>query len=222
MSKLLSNGCSFLTPRPKDGVNTFTTDIISKHYDLELCNLAMGGRGNDRIAFTTKHWILDNKIFDIFVVIGFSSPNRMDYITNDGWKKGRIPGTDLTWRTWKVSENFRFVNSQPGWDVGANETMRLMNTVLDLQHFFKYHSVPYLFYNSLPISLNLSYKDFKDCFDNIDQSRYFKIETSQYQQIMRTNDVVSPQDPHPNTQGHKNWAQQLIEFIDANDLRTIR
>ena len=182
----------------------------------------MGGRGNDRIAFTTKHWILDNKIFDIFVVIGFSSPNRMDYVTNDGWKKGRIPGTDLTWRTWKVSENFRFVNSQPGWDVDANETMRWINTVLDLQHFFSYHNVPYVFYNSLPISINLSYKDFKDCFDNIDQSRYFQIGSSQYQQIMKTNDIVSPQDPHPNTQGHKDWAQQLIEFIDANNLRTIR
>ena len=43
---LFSNGCSFLTPRPKDGINTFTTKIIAEQYGMQLENLAMGGRGN--------------------------------------------------------------------------------------------------------------------------------------------------------------------------------
>ena len=38
MGKLLSNGCSFLTPRNKDGVETFTTKILAEQYDLELVN----------------------------------------------------------------------------------------------------------------------------------------------------------------------------------------
>ena len=54
MSKLFSNGCSFLSTRPKDGVNTFVTKILAERYNLQLFNLAMGGRGNDRISFTTK------------------------------------------------------------------------------------------------------------------------------------------------------------------------
>ena len=99
MSRLLSNGCSFLTPRNKDGVKTFTTDIIAEQYNLQLYNLAMGGRGNSRISFTTKAWIEQNGHSDIFVIIGWSSSYRNDYVTNDGWKKGRIPGFDLTWRT---------------------------------------------------------------------------------------------------------------------------
>ena len=28
-------------------------------------------------------------------------------------------------------------------------------------------------------------------------------------------------DPHPSVEGHKRWAEQLKEFIDANNLRTI-
>ena len=48
---LFSNGCSFLTPRPKDGVKTFTTKIIAENYGMQLANLAMGGRGNTRISF---------------------------------------------------------------------------------------------------------------------------------------------------------------------------
>ena len=56
MSKIFSNGCSFLTARPKDGVDTFTSEILSKQYGNQLFNLAMGGRGNERICFTTKLW----------------------------------------------------------------------------------------------------------------------------------------------------------------------
>ena len=41
---LFSNGCSFLTPRPKDGVKTFTTKIIAENYNMQLANLAMTQR----------------------------------------------------------------------------------------------------------------------------------------------------------------------------------
>ena len=54
MNKIFSNGCSFLTPRPKDGVDSFVSDIIAKNFRYDLVNLAMGGRGNDRISFSTK------------------------------------------------------------------------------------------------------------------------------------------------------------------------
>ena len=99
MSKIFSNGCSFLTPRPKDGVDTFVSKIIAENYNEELFNIAMGGRGNTRISFSTKVWCEQNKDKDVFAVIGWSSAVRNDYITDDGWKKGRIPGTNLTWRT---------------------------------------------------------------------------------------------------------------------------
>ena len=124
MSKLFSNGCSFLGPRPKDNVNTFVTKILAEQYNLQLFNIAMGGRGNDRISFTTKLWFEQNGTDDTFAVIGWSSMLRNDYVTNDGWKKGRIPGMDLTWRTWKVAEQLKFVNSNVGWDIDNNSIMR--------------------------------------------------------------------------------------------------
>jgi hypothetical protein len=36
MSKLFSNGCSFLTSRPKDGVETFVSRELARDYNLEL------------------------------------------------------------------------------------------------------------------------------------------------------------------------------------------
>jgi len=137
MSKLFSNGCSFLGPRPKDNVNTFVTKILAEQYNLQLFNVAMGGRGNERISFTTKLWFEQNGINDTFAVIGWSSMLRNDYVTNDGWKKGRIPNMDLTWRTWKVTDNITWINSQQGWDIESTLTMKFLDIVLNLQNYFK-------------------------------------------------------------------------------------
>lgn len=220
MFKLFSNGCSFLTTRPKDGVETFTSRILAEHYGMELQNLAMGGRGNDRLCFTTKHWFETNGKQDVFAVVGFSSTHRMDYVTNDGWKKGKIPNTDLTWRTWKVSDQLRFVQSQPGWDVEQTGTMRWLNHVLDLQNYFENHDIPYVMYNSLPMDIVKNTGDFDALKSRINTKRYFKMDYSHYDYIIENNQIVSPQDPHPSTQGHTEWAKQLIDFIDVNNLRT--
>ena len=112
MNKIFSNGCSFLTPRPKDGVDSFVSDIIAKNFRYDLVNLAMGGRGNDRISFSTKVWFEQNNHSETFAIIGWSSMHRNDYVTNDGWKKDRIPQTDLTWRTWKTLDNVSFIRQK--------------------------------------------------------------------------------------------------------------
>ena len=221
MSKLFSNGCSFLSTRPKDGVNTFVTKILAEQYNLQLFNLAMGGRGNERISFTTKLWVEQNGVNDVFVVIGWSSMIRNDYITNDGWKKGRIPNMDLTWRTWKIIYNIKWINSQKGWDIESTLTMKFLDIVLNLQNYFKLKKIPYVMYNSLPNYSNPNIKDFKIMSKAIDMKRFFKPQTSLYDFVMKENMIVSPDDPHPSTEGHIQWAKQLKEFIDANNLRTI-
>jgi len=221
MSKLFSNGCSFLTPRPADKVNTFVTQILAEQYNLQLFNLAMGGRGNDRISFTTKLWFEQNGTDNTFAVIGWSSTFRNDYVTNDGWKKGRIPGMGLTWRTWKVADEFRFVNSNLGWDIDNTGIMRYIDHVFDLQNYFKLKKIPYVMYNALPNVFNTKIKDFADMYKALDLKRFFKPETNHYDYVIKESIVVSPDDPHPSVEGHTQWANQLKEFIDANNLRTI-
>ena len=161
MTKLFSNGCSFLVSRPKDDVHSFSSEFLAKSYNLNLFNIAMGGRGNDRISFTTKLWFYQNGFKDTFAVIGWTSSYRMDYVTNDEWKKGRIPNMDLTWRTWKISENLKFIKSCPGWDIEQTACMKLLNHVLDLQNFFVLNKIPYVMFNSLPAIWNKKISDFQ-------------------------------------------------------------
>ena len=220
MFKLFSNGCSFLGPRPKDNVNTFVTKILAEQYNLQLFNVAMGGRGNERISFTTKLWFEQNGVNDVFAVIGWSSMLRNDYITNDGWKKGRIPNMDLTWRTWKIADNVKWINSQRGWDIESTLTMKFLDLVLNLQNYFKLKNIPYIMYNALPNYSNPAIKDFKIMSKTIDMKRFFKPETSHYEFVMSKKFISSENDPHPSVKGHQEWAGQLKEFIDANNLRT--
>ena len=218
---LFSNGCSFLTPRPKDGVETFTTKVIAENYGMDLANLAMGGRGNTRIGFSTKVWVEQNKDKDIFAVIGWSSAVRNDYVTDDGWKKGRIPGTDLTWRTWKTLDNVSFIRSHKGWDIENNLTMNFLDNVFDLQNYFERKRIPYVMYNSLPNDFGNGTEDFNVIRNAINMDRFFSPKVSHLEFVSDKKLVVSPHDPHPSAEGHKQWAEQLMEFIDANNLRTI-
>ncbi len=218
---LFSNGCSFLTPRPKDGVDTFTTKIIAEKYSMDLVNLAMGGRGNTRIGFSTKVWVEQNKGKDIFAVIGWSSAVRNDYITDDGWKKGRIPGTDLTWRTWKTLDNVSFIRSHKGWDIENNFTMNFLDNIFDLQNYFERKQIPYVMYNSLPNDFGNGTEDFHVIRNAINMDRFFSPNVSHLEFVSDKKLIVSPNDPHPSAEGHNQWAEQLMEFIDANNLRTI-
>tara|TARA_R110002074_G_scaffold290350_4_gene462199 strand:- start:414 stop:1079 length:666 start_codon:yes stop_codon:yes gene_type:complete len=221
MSKIFSNGCSFLTLRPKDGVNTFVTRHLADLYGMDIENIAMGGRGNTRISFSTKTYFEHFGTEDTFAVIGWSSAYRNDYITNDGWKKGRMPGTDLTWRTWKTLDNVSFIKSNTGWDIENNATMAFLDNVFDLQNYFERKGIPYVMYNALPNSFDGELQDFKTIKNAINMERFFNPTVSHLEYITDKNLIVSPADPHPSTEGHVQWAEQLKEFIDVNNLRTI-
>ena len=65
-----------------------------------------------------------------------------DYVTNDGWKKGRIPQTDLTWRTWKTLDNGSFIREKSGWDIENNGIMNFLDNVFDLQNYFERKNIP--------------------------------------------------------------------------------
>tara|TARA_E500000331_G_scaffold332068_1_gene354951 strand:- start:7086 stop:7754 length:669 start_codon:yes stop_codon:yes gene_type:complete len=220
---LFSNGCSFLTNRPKDGVDTFTTKILAEQYKMALCNFAMGGRGNDRISFTTKVWLERHKRDKYFAVIGWSSQNRNDYVTNDNHKKGRLPQTDLSWRTWKTLDNVSFIRGKQGYDIEHNFTMRFLDNVFDLQNYFERKRIPYVMYNSLPndFFFKKGIGDFKVIREAINMDRFFNPKISHLEYILDKGLVSSPHDPHPSTEGHRQWAEQLKDFIDANNLRSI-
>ena len=228
VSNLFINGCSFLTTRPKDNVHTHCGLELAKLMELDVAvSLAGGGRGSKRMMWTTRTWCekFPEQAEKCFFLIGSSGGNRFDYPTGDGYKAHKFPSMKTTWKTWdpnrdEHTKNFTKYLFKAGMDLEQTTQIESILALLDLQDYFQNKNYPYVFYNTLS-DAEITNEDIKFMFDKIDKKRFFKPNTSHLDYTVANKQECKPGDPHPSVQGHKDWAGQLKEFIDANNLRTI-
>jgi hypothetical protein len=224
-NRMFINGCSFLTTRPRKGVDTHAGKELAKLMNLDVaCQLAGGGRGHRRLYWTTRAWC--EKFVDLaeqsFFLIGSSGGNRFDYPTGDGYKAHKFPTMKTTWKTWDPNrdpetERFTKYLFRNGCDINQMIQIEAISHLLALQDFFKIKKYPYVFYNTLsnPVIDN---EDIQMMWDKIDKTNFFKPETSHLDHTVQNNQHCAKGDPHPNTEGHIQWAKQLKDFIDDHDL----
>jgi len=228
VSNLFINGCSFLTTRPKDNVHTHCGLELAKLMELDVAvSLAGGGRGSKRMMWTTRTWCekFPEQAEKCFFLIGSSGGNRFDYPTGDGYKAHKFPSMKTTWKTWdpnrdEHTRSFTKYLFRAGMDLDQTTQIESTLALLDLQDYFQNKKYPYVFYNTLS-DAEIKNEDIKFMFDKIDKKRFFKSDTSHLDYTVANKQECKPGDPHPSTAGHKDWAGQLKEFIDANNLRTI-
>jgi hypothetical protein len=129
-----------------------------------------------------------------------------------------------SWKTWDPNRNKHTTNFIKylfglGADLDQMTQVESILGLLDLQDYFQNKGYPYVFYNTLA-DAKITNPDVQLLFDKIDKKRFFKSETSHLDYTVANNQQCKEGDPHPNEEGHKDWANQLKEFIDANNLRT--
>jgi hypothetical protein len=228
LTNMFINGCSFLTTRPRDNVHTHCGLELAKLMELNVAvNLAGGGRGSKRMMWTTRTWCekFPEQAENCFFLIGSSGGNRFDYPTSDGYKAHKFPTMKTTWKTWdpnrdEHTKSFTKYLFRAGMDLDQTTQIESTLALLDLQDYFKNKNYPYVFYNTLS-DADITNEDIKFMFDKIDKKRFFKPDTSHLDYTVANKQECKSGDPHPSTEGHKDWARQLKEFIDANNLRTI-
>ena len=222
------NGCSFLTYRSKDGIMTHAGKELEKLMGLARGgHLAGGGRGNKRVSITTKIWCEKNPELakKCFFVIGITSGSRFDFPTNDGYKKYKFPDLESAWKTFSPQKDtpsrifFKHLFTL-NLDIDQLIQYESIETTVNLQNFFKLNKYPYVMYKTIS-DTPIKNADVRTLYNMIDKKRFFKLETSHYDYILENKLVANMADPHPSVEGHKRWAEQLKEFIDANNLRTI-
>ena len=228
ISKLFINGCSFLTTRPKAGVNTHSGIELAKLMDLEIvCNLAGGGRGNSRTSFTTKLWCERNPEVakTCFFYIGITSGTRFDYPTNDGYKGYKFKALKTTWKTYSLNKDsecktfFKYL-MRTGADLDQLVQIESIDNALALQNYFEVKKYPYVMFNTVS-DPEIKNSDILLMYNAINRKRFFKPESAHIDFVIENNYHCQPDDPHPNTEAHILWAKLIKEFIDANNLRTI-
>ena len=228
VSRLFLNGCSFLTFRPKHGVDTHCGVEVAKKMNLDVAvNLAGGGRGNKRLSFTTKVWCERNPEMakQCFFLIGSSSGTRVDYPTNDGYKKHKFPSISTTWRTYSPNkdpecQSFWKYLMRTGADLDQMIQIETLDNILNLQYYFQQKKFPYLIYHTIS-DPPIENEDIKLLYEQLDKKRFFRPNYSHVDFVKENNLTISNTDEHPNTEGHQKWASLLVEYIDANNLRTI-
>ena len=229
VSKMFINGCSFLTFRPREGINTHCGIELAKQMNLDIAdNLAGGGRGNKRLSFTTKVWCekFPEKAKQCFFLIGSSSGTRVDYPTKDGYKKRKFPSLDMTFRTYSPNKDsecqtfWRYL-MRTGADVDQMTQVETLDSILNLQYYFELKRYPYLMYHTIS-DAEIKNPDIKLLYSKINQKRFFRSESSHIDFVLENALTISKDDPHPNTEGHERWATMLREYIDDNNLRTFQ
>ena len=230
---IFTNGCSFLTQRPKEGVDTHVGMELEKLMQLEPArHMAGGGRGNKRCSITTKVWCERNPELaeKCFFVIGITSGQRFDYPTTDRYKQHKFPELATAWKTYKPHINtstekfFRYLFMTGKLDLDQLIQYESIEATLNLQNYFKVKKYPYVMYKTISdpeIKIDFKYKDVRVLWLSIDKTRYFKPKTSHMDYTAENSQRCAPTDFHPSAIGHRDWAKQLKEFIDANNLLTI-
>ena len=222
------NGCSFLTYRSKDGIMTHAGKELEKLMGLARGgHLAGGGRGNKRVSITTKIWCEKNPELakKCFFVIGITSGTRFDFPTSDGYKKYKFPDLESAWKTFSPQKDtpsrifFKHL-FELNLDIDQLIQYESIEATVNLQNFFKLNKYPYVMYKTIS-DTPIKNADVRTLYNMIDKKRFFKLETSHYDFILENKLVANMSDPHPSVEGHKRWANELKEFIDANNLRTI-
>ena len=214
------------------------------HVGMELAKLmnlkearhfGAGGRGNKRLSVSTKIWCERNPVIarKCFYVIGITSGMRQDFPMTTGYKKHKFPELNSFWKTYKPWENrateafFKHLSITADIDLEQMAYFESLEATLNLQNYFKIKKFPYVMYKTLPDPVlvrdkrDIKHKDIYTLQGLIDEKRYFKPNFSHLEYTEQNKQHCSPDDHHPSADGHKDWAIQLKEFIDANNLRTI-
>ena len=233
---IFTNGCSFLTTRPKEGVMTHVGIELAKMLGLkEARHFGAGGRGNKRLSISTKIWCERNPVIaeKCFFVIGITSGMRYDFPMVRGYKKHKFPELNSFWKSYKPWENkatqafFKHLDITSQLDLDQMAHFESLEATLNLQNYFKQKRYAYVMYKTLPDpelirdKRDIRHKDIYTMQSMIDKDRYFKPTFSHLEYTEQNKQHCSPDDHHPSAEGHRDWAKQLKEFIDANNLCTI-
>ena len=216
---LITNGCSFMTHRPKSDVYTSTAHLFEDELDVPAVHLAQGGRGNLRLIATTKLYFIQHPLVlsnKTFCVIEWSETTRKDYIATSKWKS--LPHQDIGFRTYHTTDNEKFLSKQLDYDIEETEKICFLLQVLDLQNYFKTNAIPYVMFNGMSNNTMSKSNSISLLNDEVDKKRFFAFnEMNHFDYVRENNLAISDTDYHPTTEGHKIWFDMLLKFVEENN-----
>lgn len=212
----------------------------------DVTNLSYPASSNDRIVRVTKNHIVENFINEnkptdqIFLVVGFTSPERKDFYYKDHDTDNWItiwPMWDSNYRQKPLME-FHRMYVRYMWNP-EEYVNRYVNQVLDLQNFCKVYGIRYLFFQAFYQHKDLMIENWKDSpytnkspfatdamtWNLVDQARFmnkndrchsFHNYIMEMDRMLGTRDALITQ--HPSEKAHTWWAKKIKYYCEENKI----
>ena len=231
MPLLYANGCSMTYGAELAGVDPFPEteeqdnyrieyswpNQLGKLLNMESVNDGWPGASNDKIFRTSINWI-SNYISqtkdpsNLFVVIGWSTPERKEIRTDDGLWFDILPlvepfkGTPKYLKKLTKLYKIHFFNE-------TADTVRTMLHILSMQSFLQIYEIPYLFFNALHLYFPGNWEDTIQPYTNLlDFKHIYYRNGGMYMYCFKHKYKQGP-NKHPLEEGHKAWAKKLYDYI---------
>jgi hypothetical protein len=204
---------------------------LGKLLDIEVQNTSMAGSSNDGIVRRVVSNVLDLlKKYngeDIFVIVGWSSPERKDFYFNDGndkhWETifpNAINDTDQISDIEKERQEFYKTYLQYYWNE-EEYFNRYIHNNLYLHYFLKSNNIEHLFFDAFyqTESGGPLYHTEEMRKDGIKtENKFLEITKHFYKDISFKNFILedrhfSKDNSHPNEKGHQVWAEELSKDL---------
>lgn len=200
----------------------------------EIVNYGLCGRSNDYILRTTldycADYVLNNKMDDLFVVIGWTEILRFELWDDINNKYRHIQQIDNK----KSSDLYEFITKYKS-NI-CNNSLNKLNNILTLQLFLEKFNIKFLFFDAVAeISMNtdliiksiknVKYNKFDNLISHSKRLELIKFVTAQKKTISvsmydfcENNNYKFGPNLHPLEEGHEAWANYLYNYIKENDI----
>lgn len=131
-----------------DEHGTIWVEKVKSHFNAQLINHSQGGGSNPRILRTTHDFFeKSTEINDIFVIIGWTSWEREEWLHQDQYIQVNASGLNIVPKG--LQDRYKsWVNDSESISQ-INKSRSLHSKIFDLHIFFKQKRIRHLFFNAL-------------------------------------------------------------------------
>ena len=188
-------------------------EYLANELNLQYKKIAQNGASNEMIF----RKVLETKLNNSFVLVGFTSYNRREGLTtrknNSHWHTWKMIGPkqkptykDLVFTPW---------GSEYTSAIDEEMQIRTVMQIIYMQNYLKNNNIPYLMFNALSNGFDKPLTDeCNDLLKQVDEKHYYNLsgnfDNCQHGWCVKEGLSVSENDDHPNILGHKKWGSKLL------------
>jgi hypothetical protein len=187
---------------------------VADALNAELVCEAQSGGCNDRTMRVTRDWIANNAaaLSDTFVILQWTTWEREEWFYQNEWWQVNASGIDIV--PPELEDRYKQYVISVDWN---QKTRYAHNQIWSMHQWLQQIGVRHLFFSAHSTFSDIDPRDQKN-WDRCYIEPYSRDHS--YNALLKHNgfDYVSPQGYHFGADGHRFWANYVLQYINDNNL----